>query len=118
DRRNLARPDDIHGLLLRDDLGKLSWVSHWLVDELESSAKEDGWDATLATRAAAAWDGAFSFRTEVPYDDGSVDPGNEGLRPPQIGALHAIGAHWSLYSQPGTIVMPTGTGKTETMLSV
>jgi len=117
-RRNFTRPDDIDGLLLRDDLGKLSWLSHRLIDELESAGKADGWDAALAARAAAAWDGMFRFRTESPNDDGSVDPGNEGLRPPQIGALHAIGAHWSLYSQPATIVMPTGTGKTETMLSV
>lgn len=118
DRRTFARPDDIDGLLLRDDRKKLSWLSHRVIDELESAATADGWESTLAARAAAAWDDKFSFRTEVLNDDGSVDPGNEGLRPPQIGALHAIGAHWSLYSQPATIVMPTGTGKTETMLSV
>jgi len=42
-----------------------------------------------------------------------------GLRPPQLGALHAILAHRSTESAwPITIVMPTGTGKTETMLSV
>lgn len=42
-----------------------------------------------------------------------------GLRPPQLGALHAILAHRSTESAwPATIVMPTGTGKTETMLSV
>ncbi len=28
-----------------------------------------------------------------------------------------MGAHWSLDIQPATIVMPTGTGKTETMLA-
>lgn len=28
-----------------------------------------------------------------------------------------VGAHWSLEHQPATIVMPTGTGKTETMLA-
>ena len=40
------------------------------------------------------------------------------LRKPQIGALHAISAHWSINSfEPATVVMPTGTGKTETMLS-
>jgi hypothetical protein len=43
--------------------------------------------------------------------------GDEGLRPPQIGALHCIGAHWSIHRSPATIVMPTGTGKTETMLA-
>lgn len=46
-------------------------------------------------------------------------PSTPGLRPPQLGALHAILAHRSTESSwPITIVMPTGTGKTETMLSV
>jgi superfamily II DNA or RNA helicase len=41
-----------------------------------------------------------------------------GLRPPQLGALHAILAHRSTEdTEPITIVMPTGTGKTETMLA-
>jgi superfamily II DNA or RNA helicase len=48
--------------------------------------------------------------------------GNEhstpGLRPPQIGALYAALAHWTTTSEPATIVMPTGTGKTETMLAL
>jgi superfamily II DNA or RNA helicase len=42
-----------------------------------------------------------------------------GLRQPQLGALHAILAHRSTESEwPATVVMPTGTGKTETMMSV
>jgi superfamily II DNA or RNA helicase len=41
-----------------------------------------------------------------------------GLRPPQIGAIHAVKAHWIVSEDPATIVMPTGTGKTETMLSL
>lgn len=41
-----------------------------------------------------------------------------GLRAPQLGALHAILAHRSMETaEPITIVMPTGTGKTETMLA-
>jgi superfamily II DNA or RNA helicase len=44
--------------------------------------------------------------------------GTDGLRAPQLGALHAILAEHSLgVSQPVTIVLPTGTGKTETMLA-
>ncbi|MEA2497369.1 MAG: hypothetical protein QOJ29_5280 [Thermoleophilaceae bacterium] len=42
----------------------------------------------------------------------------KGLRTPQLGALHAILAHRSTEeTEPITIVMPTGTGKTETMLA-
>ena len=41
-----------------------------------------------------------------------------GLRAPQLGALHAVLAHRSTEEhEPITIVMPTGTGKTETMLA-
>jgi superfamily II DNA or RNA helicase len=59
-----------------------------------------------------SWNGAFSFIEE--------DPARNiiGLRRPQIGALHAVHAHWTVSDSPATIVMPTGTGKTETMLSV
>jgi superfamily II DNA or RNA helicase len=42
----------------------------------------------------------------------------KGLRPPQIGALHATLGHWTVSDEAATIVMPTGTGKTETMLSL
>lgn len=45
--------------------------------------------------------------------------GRAGLRPPQLGALYALLAHWSTESaEPATVVMPTGTGKTETMLAL
>ena len=59
-----------------------------------------------------SWIGAFAFAKE------DEDRGVVGLRPPQIGAIHAIHARWSVSAEPSTIVMPTGTGKTETMLSV
>ncbi|MBW3546811.1 MAG: DEAD/DEAH box helicase family protein [Actinobacteria bacterium] len=46
-------------------------------------------------------------------------PSTPGLRAPQLGALHAVLAHRSTESDwPITIVMPTGTGKTETMMAV
>lgn len=60
-----------------------------------------------------SWVNRFDFRTE---DEGSGVP---GLRAPQIGALHAISAHFAVGStfEPATVVLPTGTGKTETMLA-
>lgn len=43
----------------------------------------------------------------------------DGLRPPQAGALHAVIGYWySQLPEPGLVVMPTGTGKTETMLAL
>lgn len=41
-----------------------------------------------------------------------------GLRNPQIGAYYAILSHWTNSSEIATVVLPTGTGKTETMLTV
>ena len=59
-----------------------------------------------------SWRGAFSYLSE----DKSSDV--RGLRSPQLGAIHAAHAHWSVSDEAATIVMPTGTGKTETMLSI
>lgn len=39
------------------------------------------------------------------------------LRSAQIGSVHALLSHWSLSPGVATVVLPTGTGKTETMLA-
>lgn len=39
-----------------------------------------------------------------------------GLRRAQLGAIFAIGSHFSLRSEPGIIVMPTGSGKTAVLM--
>lgn len=79
------------------------------------------WDApnVLIARADSpqkvldCWANQFRFRAEGESED------EPGLRLPQIGALHAIAAHFSVGSrfEPATVVLPTGTGKTETMLA-
>ena len=60
-----------------------------------------------------SWTGHFVFKEE--------DPDQEvlGLRRPQLGALHAISACFATDREidPATVVLPTGTGKTETMLA-
>ncbi|KAK0332130.1 hypothetical protein LTR94_026134 [Friedmanniomyces endolithicus] len=95
---------------------KIDRPSHKAIEQIGTDAASRGWASVVADRALT-WRGLFTFKVERIDDNGVVALGGEGLRPPQIGALHAIGAHWSLSDQPGTIVMPTGTGKTETMLS-
>ena len=40
-----------------------------------------------------------------------------GFRAAQLGALCSIKAHWTTSRHSATIVMPTGTGKTETMMA-
>lgn len=42
-----------------------------------------------------------------------ASPENPGLRNAQIGAIHAIGQHFTLHdTEPALVVMPTGSGKT------
>lgn len=41
-----------------------------------------------------------------------------GFRKPQLGALFSIKAHWTISKEVATVVMPTGTGKTEVMISI
>lgn len=64
-------------------------------------------------KVLVSWRNRFVFAVE------DLDTGLPGLRMPQIGALHAIAAHFSVGKEfePATIVLPTGTGKTETMLA-
>jgi superfamily II DNA or RNA helicase len=62
-----------------------------------------------------SWRGQLSFKAERREAGEIVE---KGLRPPQVGALHAILAHWTVTTEAATIVMPTGTGKTETMLAM
>lgn len=73
-------------------------------------------DTATADAARASWDHRFHFREEGLNPDKSVH--RPGLRPPQIGALYAALAHWTAHEEAATIVMPTGTGKTETMLAL
>ncbi|WP_421979011.1 DEAD/DEAH box helicase [Roseivirga seohaensis] len=60
-----------------------------------------------------SWKRKFTFQEE------DEEQGIDGLRPPQIGALHAIVAYFAVHTPKdyATVVLPTGTGKTETMLS-
>lgn len=45
-----------------------------------------------------------------------ISSSGKSLRKAQVGAVYSLLAHWSLSNQEATIVLPTGTGKTETML--
>lgn len=81
--------------------------------EVESSIDEGN---RLKTEARASWRNGINYISQLEAtEDQAARP---GLRPPQIGALHAIAAHWSLSKDPAIVVMPTGTGKTEVMLAV
>lgn len=116
-RSRIERPIEADGILHQGKDGTLRWKSHKSIDLIRKDAKEKGW-SFVANKISESWNGKFSYKSEQIKSDGTIDTEKGGLRPPQLGALHAIGAHWSLYDQSATIVMPTGTGKTETILSV
>lgn len=71
--------------------------------------------SNCCTAIVASWERQFQFHVERLREDGVTE---KGLRAPQIGALHALLAHWTVGCEPATVVMPTGTGKTETMLAI
>ena len=92
------------------DLKNLCEASQFVWDDL-GPLKEF---ANCPSKVRSEWINKFSFKTE---DQNENLP---GLRPPQVGALHAISAHFSVGKnfEPATVVLPTGTGKTETMLAM
>lgn len=63
-------------------------------------------------KVVQSWRDSFTYKQEEPEHN------IIGLRLPQIGSIHAIHAHWTVSEGTATIVLPTGTGKTETMLSI
>lgn len=87
------------------DASRTEWQQAADVGEHQSGESE-------TVQVLESWRGAFHY-----VDEYSVAGGMIGLRRPQIGALHAIHAHWAVSNDVATVVMPTGTGKTETMLA-
>jgi superfamily II DNA or RNA helicase len=86
------------------DLSRGEWVVHPQIEITKASPSTPG-------VVVGSWNQPFSYQEE------NDARGTKGLRSPQVGALHAIHSHWVVTDDPATIVMPTGTGKTETMLS-
>lgn len=84
------------------DLKACRWLVHPDIDGPNTGSQ----------RALESWLNGFRYTSDDDAGDGRV-----GLRRPQLGALHAIHSHWSTSEEVATIVMPTGTGKTETMLA-
>ena len=58
-----------------------------------------------------SWEHDFTFVEE------NIEENVKGFREPQIASLYSILGHLKIADDIGTIVMPTGTGKTETMLA-
>lgn len=91
------------------DLTNGTWVRHPLQNRFSAGTFDY---AREIQEVLESWLGGFSYVQE------DVAHGVKGLRGPQIGAVHAVHAHWSVSDGTGTLVMPTGTGKTDAMLSI
>ena len=78
-------------------------VKRWL--------KHPRFETLSPDQVVSSWENKFKFIQE--------DEANniKGLRPPQMGALYSILSHLQNPEDKGIVVMPTGTGKTETMLA-
>jgi len=90
-------------------LGAIRWARHSALEAMPSDASND---RNRVQQVVDSWFGSFSYTAE------DLERGVRGLRTPQIGAVHMIHGHWTTTDGTATIVMPTGTGKTETMLSI
>lgn len=78
-------------------------VKRWL--------KNPAFNVATPDQVVASWQNKFNFIKE------NQEANTKGLRPPQMGALHSILAHIQNPEDKAIVVMPTGTGKTETMLA-
>ena len=113
-------PEFSHALRMRDakpdlhsnrafDLTHGKWIKH---PDIQSRPTDQAGYERNAASTSDSWHGAFSHKRE------DTERGIEGLRPPQIGAIYGVQSHWTVNSDPATVVLPTGVGKTETMLSL
>lgn len=100
----------LQGELATSNAG-LHWIWHE-EEQREATLLRGDVSTELRDQVRASWAGNFVYKDEA------TTPDRKGFRSPQLGALHALAAHWTLSTEPATIVMPTGTGKTETMISL
>lgn len=114
EKKKINAPDNIDGILRKLGDNKFQWIFNKDLEKFSKSVDQDGL-AEISNKISKSWKGQYSFNIEERDRQGNII--NAGLRPPQMGGLHAIGSHWSLSNQVATVVMPTGTGKTETMLA-
>lgn len=100
-----------YALLINHQLNSVSFarndfeIKEWLVHPLMNNH-------ATPDQIVKSWRGKFTFLQE---DRETKEP---GLREPQISAIHAFLSRRYNLKDRAIIVMPTGTGKTETMLGI
>lgn len=103
-------PDGLASLKIKEPYTLKNWDERI---ELVWEQFPDESFTTVPNKINDLWANQFHFKEE------NADQGLLGLRKPQLGALHAIASYFAtdLQTDPATVVLPTGTGKTETMLA-
>jgi superfamily II DNA or RNA helicase len=104
-------PDGFDDVLCASGVNGFEWSKRY-------ELADPKWQLVIERRqsAAASLNGKFKFIEEERNGDLTVK--TPGLRPPQIGAIHMALGHWKMSSDVATIVMPTGTGKTDSMVAL
>lgn len=84
-------------------------------DALRSASS--GWNRPADLEPDRPYEVLETYQGAINFNEGTEQ--SPGLRPPQLGAIHAVLGYWTTRRlTPGTVVMPTGTGKTDTMLGL
>ncbi|MFC7708659.1 DEAD/DEAH box helicase [Micromonospora lupini] len=82
-----------------------------------ASLTRAGWHLPSILLRSAPSEVLKSYRDAITFNEATKE--SRGLRSPQLGAMHAVLGYWTTKrTTPATVVMPTGTGKTETMLAL
>ena len=104
-------PDGFDDILCVSGSDKFEWSKKHEIPDIK-------WEEVFARREdlSANLKGKFRFIEEERNSDLSIK--KSGLRSPQIGAIYAALAHWRMSPDIATIVLPTGTGKTDCMVAL
>jgi superfamily II DNA or RNA helicase len=105
----LVEIDFDHAKAATLDLMEATWLKH--PEEAAHFTKLTDYERNAAN-ARESWIDAFAYKEE------DAERNIQGLRPPQLGAIHAVQSHWTIDMDPATVVLPTGVGKTETMIAL
>jgi len=109
DKVLLLSSEDLKKSVTRIDATQAKWIKH---PSLLMIPKDPIDYNRRIKDVLKSWRRAFTYREE------NRKKNTPGLRSSQIGAVHAVHAHWTTTDEVATVVMPTGTGKTEAMISV
>jgi hypothetical protein len=96
EKRLSSIPGGVTAVLIREPGRKPKWQWHARLTDFQQRFKAD--PKAVAAKIEASWRDGFRFKTEIADKHGNVAKGDKGLRPPQAGALHNIGGHWSAFA--------------------